>query len=146
MVLINVVEFNKRRKITGGKKKQKTLFCHAFSAYVISLYFNDRLFIFCSHKMNFLNYSAFWLARAFEDVRIIEPNRKCHRIDKMWEKSHWFFFKPTLSMDYVEWKTGNFVTLNRTNAKYELYRSNQRVWSFHIFKTTINVFLGKIFF
>lgn len=96
--------------------------------------------------MNFLNYSAFWLARAFGDVRIIEPNRKCHRIDKMWEKSHWFFFESTLSMDYVEWKTSNFVTLNRTNAKYELYRSNERVWSSHIVKTTINVFLGKIFF
>lgn len=49
-------------------------------------------------------------------------------------------------MDYVEWKTGNFVTLNRTYAKYELYRSNQRVRSFHIVKTAINVFLGKIFF
>lgn len=88
-MLLNLINVGRSQ---GEKRNKKTLFCHAFSAYVISLYFNDRLFIFCSHKMNFLNYSAFWLARAFKDVRIIEPNRKCHRIDKMWEKSHWFFF------------------------------------------------------
>lgn len=70
-----------------------TLF-RVFSAYVINLYFSNRLFIFCSHKMAFLSFSL----SLFLSV---------------------FFF---LSLNYSAFEHGNASTSHWSESEMELCR------------------------
>lgn len=87
-VLINVVEFNKRRKMRG---KEKLFYCvRLVPTLLIYISAIDYSYFVPIKWLSLITSTFDWFGH--KTMRTIEPNRKWHRhfcaINKMWEKSH----------------------------------------------------------